>query len=109
MKGKARETWCPDPARYDRGECAWPRCKCPDIPPSDEASVQQIVDRIIAWQADRLAKALSDCLDTITAIANSGCSNKAHKILADALDIEYARVVLANYRAALALGQTEGE
>jgi hypothetical protein len=34
-----RQTWCPDAARYDRGECGWPRCGCPDNGPTD-AEVQ---------------------------------------------------------------------
>ena len=30
-----RTTWCPDAARYDRGECGWPQCQCPDNGPTD--------------------------------------------------------------------------
>lgn len=29
--GPMRDTFCPDAARYDRGECGWPECGCPDI------------------------------------------------------------------------------
>ena len=29
-----RATWCPDAARYDRGECGWPQCQCPDNGPT---------------------------------------------------------------------------
>lgn len=29
------QTWCPDAARYDRGECGWPRCGCPGNGPKD--------------------------------------------------------------------------
>ena len=25
-----RKTWCPDARRYDRGDCGWPSCGCPD-------------------------------------------------------------------------------
>lgn len=29
---RARETYCPHPDRYDRGECRWPTCRCPEHP-----------------------------------------------------------------------------
>jgi hypothetical protein len=34
--GDGRTTWCPDHRRYDRGECGWPRCRCPDNGPTDD-------------------------------------------------------------------------
>jgi hypothetical protein len=46
----ARETMCPDHRRYDRGQCGWPYCKCPDNQPEtpDPATAGVAMEKAIA-------------------------------------------------------------
>lgn len=53
-----RKTWCPDAARYDRGECGWPKCQCPDNGPTDEearAIIQRLANTIASGESNEAA------------------------------------------------------
>ena len=44
-----RLSWCPDAPRYDRGECGWPECGCPDEMSKDEKATVALMDHLYRY------------------------------------------------------------
>lgn len=69
MVGNDQETTtkCPDAARYDRGECGWPKCGCPGKIGENERATAAIV--VIPFRRSYEAKQIEIDASGLTVIA----------------------------------------